>query len=264
MLESLIHVPPTFGYGLLFLLVGTESAGVPLPGETALLTAAVLAAQGHLSLPLVIAFAAAAAIIGDNVGYVIGRGAVRPLLTRSGRFQGRRARLLADGEAFFARHGAKAVFLGRWVTGVRVVVAWLAGADRMPWPRFAFWNLLGGVAWASSIALLAYWIGSASSSILGALGLVGLIVAFGAVLGYFVSRRLARTRRHERPVLPRSAPPGSPFASSGGLLPSGDHRHHADCGDRRADEQRRVEGIDEGPGESAHALRAERASTGQE
>ena len=105
MSASLIHVPATLGLGLLFLLVAVESAGVPLPGETALLTAGVLAAHGHLSLPGVIATAAAAAIIGDNVGYVIGRKGVRRLLTRPGRLERRRARWLEQGDAFFARHG---------------------------------------------------------------------------------------------------------------------------------------------------------------
>ena len=195
MLAILIHVPATLGYGLLFVLVGMESAGAPLPGETALLTAAVLAAQGHLSLPLVVATAAAAAIVGDNIGYLIGRGGVRRLLARPGRFERRRERLLADGEAFFARNGGKAVFLGRWVAGLRVVVAWLAGANRMPWPRFALWNALGAVAWASSIGALAYWIGSASSSVIGALGLVGLVVAVSGAVGYVVVRRIARKRR---------------------------------------------------------------------
>jgi membrane protein DedA with SNARE-associated domain len=176
MLASLIHVPATFGYGLLFLLVGMESAGVPLPGETALLTAAVLAAQGSLSLPVVIVTAAAAAIIGDNVGYVIGRRGIRRLLTRPGRFQRRGLRMLEEGEVFFARNGSKAVFLGRWVAGLRVVVAWL-----------------GGIAWATSLGLLAYWLGSTSSSILGALGLVGVAGALGVGLGYFVRKRSSRS-----------------------------------------------------------------------
>jgi membrane protein DedA with SNARE-associated domain len=89
-----------------------ESAGAPLPGETALLTAAVLAAQGHLSLPLVVVVAAAAAIVGDNIGYVIGRSGLRRLLARPGWFQRRHARLLEEGEVFFARNGSAAVFFG--------------------------------------------------------------------------------------------------------------------------------------------------------
>lgn len=194
MLASFFQVPASLGYGVLFLLVGAESAGAPLPGETALLTAAVLAVQGHLSLPLVIVIGAAAAIIGDNVGYLIGRGGLRRLLIRPGRFELRRARLLEQGEAFFARNGSAAVFFGRWVTGLRVVVAWLAGADRMPWRRFALWNALGGIAWSSSLCLLVYWIGSTSSSILGTLGLVGLAAALLAAVGYVAMTRFVRAR----------------------------------------------------------------------
>lgn len=194
---SLVHVSATLGYGLLFLLIAVESAGVPLPGETALLTAAALAGQGRLSLLPVIVTAALAAIVGDNVGYLIGRSGFRRLLARPGRFERGRKRLLEEGEAFFARHGAKAVFLGRWVTGVRVVVAWLAGAERMPWRRFALWNALGGVAWAGSIGLLAYWIGSASSSVVTALGFVGVAAVVAAAGGYLVTRRRRARYRSE-------------------------------------------------------------------
>jgi membrane protein DedA with SNARE-associated domain len=168
-----------------------------VPGETALLTAAALAGQGRLSLLPVIVTAALAAIVGDNVGYLIGRSGVRRLLARPGRFERGRKRLLEEGEAFFARHGAKAVFLGRWVTGVRVVVAWLAGAERMPWRRFALWNALGGVAWAGSIGLLAYWIGSASSSVVTALGFVGVAAVVAAAGGYLVTRRRRARYRSE-------------------------------------------------------------------
>jgi membrane protein DedA with SNARE-associated domain len=172
--------------------VGVESAGFPVPGETSLIAAAVLASQGHLSLPLVIASAAAAAIVGDNVGYVIGRRGGRWLLTRPGRWQRSRARLLERGEVFYVRHGPAAVFLGRWVPWLRVTAAWLAGANRMPWPRFLFWNALGGVAWATSIGVAAYVLGNAAAAVLGTAGLVivlALIVGGGLVL---LSRRLRR------------------------------------------------------------------------
>src|SRR5919199_4271620 len=115
------------GYVALALLVGGESAGVPLPGETALITAGILASRGHLSLPLVIAVAAAAAIVGDNVGYVIGRRGGRWLLTRPGRWHDERLALVERGERFFARHGGKTVFFGRWLPVLRITAAWLAG-----------------------------------------------------------------------------------------------------------------------------------------
>src|SRR4051812_10716930 len=148
MVAALINVPTGIGYPLLFGFVAAESAGALVPGETALIVAAVLAAQGALSLPLVIAVSAGAAIVGDNVGYVIGRKWLRRLIDRPGRLAARRRQLIERGEAFFARYGSAAVFLGRWLPGLRVVASWLAGAERMPWRRFELWNALGGISWA--------------------------------------------------------------------------------------------------------------------
>ena len=105
MLAALIDVPAAIGYPVLFGLVAAESAGALVPGETGLIVAAALAAQGGLSLPLVIAVAAGAAIVGDNVGYVIGRRGLRPLVERPGRWGTRRRQVIERGEVFFARHG---------------------------------------------------------------------------------------------------------------------------------------------------------------
>jgi membrane protein DedA with SNARE-associated domain len=179
---ALLGIPAAAGYAGLGLLVGGESAGLPIPGETSLLATAVLASQGRLSLPIVIAVAAGAATAGDNAGYLIGRRAGRWLLTRPGRWQRRRGLLLAQGEAFFERHGAKAVFLARWAPGLRITAAWLAGAGRMRWPRFLFWNAAGGAAWATSIGLAGYFIGKAASTVLGAAGFVLLAAIVVAAL----------------------------------------------------------------------------------
>jgi membrane-associated protein len=198
---ALFQLPSMFGYPLLFALVGAESSGLPVPGETALLAAAVLAAQGRLSIVLVIVTAAAGAIVGDNVGYLIGRSGLRRVLERPGWFEGRRRSLLREGEEFFARNGGKAVFLARWVTGIRVVIAWLAGAERMPWPRFALWNAAGGIAWATSVGLLAYLLGSASSNLVVDFGFVGAAVA--AVSGAtWVVRRRRRASGHDATARP--------------------------------------------------------------
>jgi membrane-associated protein len=185
MLAALLDVPANVGYPLLFVLVGAESAGALVPGETSLIAAAVLASQGRLSLPLVVAVAATAAILGDNIGYLIGRRGLRRLLDRSGRWSAHRQRLVARGEAFFARHGSAAVFFGRWLPGLRVVASWLAGANRMRWRRFLLWNALGGIAWASTVGTAAYLIGRSASGSLGAIGFVGLALA---ALVYLVSR----------------------------------------------------------------------------
>jgi membrane-associated protein len=170
-------------------LVGGESAGLPIPGETSLLASSVLASQSKLSISLVIAVAAGAAVAGDNAGYLIGRRGGRWLLVRPGRWQHARRRLLMDGEAFFARHGGKAVFLARWVPGLRLTGAWLAGAARMRWRSFFLWNALGGVAWATTIGLGGYFLGTAASRVVGPAGLALLALLVALAVAVLVLRR---------------------------------------------------------------------------
>lgn len=194
---ALIEVARNVGYPLLALLVGAEASGVPVPGETALIAASILASQGQLSIEVVIAIAAAAAIVGDNVGYLIGSRVGRRLLTRPGRGQERRREMLRRGDELFARHGAKAVFFGRWISGLRVWASWLAGMTTMPWRSFLLWNALGGIGWALCFGLLGYFGGEAAAHLAARLG-AGAAVAFAVALalGYvLVHRRLARRRR---------------------------------------------------------------------
>src|SRR3954452_4555992 len=165
--------------------------GIPVPGETALIAAALLAHDGKMDIVPLIVIAAAAAILGDNVGFAIGRKGGRRLFVMPGPFHRQRLDALAAGEPFFARHGPKAVFLGRWVAGLRIASAWLAGMNRMSWPRFLFWNALGGICWATSIGLGAYFIGHAFEDIIG----IGGIVAAGVVTGTLA---LAFVWRHRR------------------------------------------------------------------
>ncbi len=193
MLASLIdvnHLIEVAGYPLMFLLVMSESSGLPIPGETALIAAAVLASRGKLEIELVIALAAAAAIIGDNIGYLIGRKGGRWLLLRPGPFLERRRQVLITGEPFFERHGPKAVFFGRFILGLRVWASWLAGATRMPWRSFFLWNALGGVIWASAIGLIAYHLGRSAGNVVEAFGLYGaaaLLLAIGSA--FYMHRR---------------------------------------------------------------------------
>src|ERR1700716_3359182 len=148
------HLLQVAGYPLLFVIVMGESSGVPVPGETALITASVLASRGKLQIELVIALAATAAIIGDNIGYLIGRKGGRWLLERPGAFERQRRLVLGWGEPFFERHGPKAVFLGRFILGLRVWASWLAGATRMNWRSFVLWNALGGICWGAVVGRL--------------------------------------------------------------------------------------------------------------
>jgi undecaprenyl-diphosphatase len=161
-----------------------------VPGETSLVAAAILASEGRLELPVVVVVAAGAAVAGDNAGYLIGRRGGRWLLVRPGRWEQSRRRFLAAGEAFFARHGGKAVFLARWAPGMRMTASWLAGAGGMGWRRFLLWNAAGAVTWATGIALAGYFLGKAASTIFGGvgLGLLAAVVLLGAA-ALFIRRR---------------------------------------------------------------------------
>jgi membrane protein DedA with SNARE-associated domain len=177
------------GYPALFGLVMAEAGGAPLPGETALIAAGALAGQGHLDVVVVIALAACAAIVGDNVGYLIGRHGGRRLLERPGRLERHRRRVLDVGEPFFGRHGPKAVFFGRWILGLRVWASWLAGITRMPWRSFLVFNALGGITWATTVGVLAYLAGDAVGALVRGAGLAALAVGALIVAGAVVLRR---------------------------------------------------------------------------
>lgn len=202
MLASLINIAGNIGYPALGALVGAESMGVPLPGETALILTAIVASQGKLSIVLVILVAAAGAIIGDNIGFfLIGRKGGRRLLERPGRFESERRRMLEIGDPFFERHGAKAVFFGRWITGLRTWASWLAGASEMHWLTFLFWNALGGILWATTIGLAAYFAGDTAKKVIDAVGLYALIAAavIAAGAGAYLLRRRRRSADRRRP-----------------------------------------------------------------
>jgi membrane protein DedA with SNARE-associated domain len=182
-------------YGLFFLfgIVCLESAGLWLPGETALIAAAVYASKGKLSITAVIVVAAVAAIIGDNIGYWAGREGGRRLLYRYALLGKFADRVLPAGERFFARHGGKAVFLARFFGGVRVTGAWMAGITRMNWWRFLGWNAAGGVVWAVAVGLIAFFAGKAAADALARYGVVaaigGAILFVLAIAGLHVWRR---------------------------------------------------------------------------
>jgi membrane-associated protein len=189
-LASFLSVARDVGYPVLFVLVAIETMGIPVPGETAVFTAGVLASSGHLEIGLVIAVTAVAAVIGDNIGFAIGRRVGRRVLLAPGPLERHRRRVIEVGEPFFERHGPKAVFLGRWITGLRITSAWLAGVNRMSWPTFLFWNALGGICWAVSIGLLAYFVGRGAERFVNIAGVGGaVLVVVGAVVAWIVIRR---------------------------------------------------------------------------
>ena len=178
---------------VMFALLALESFGLPLPGETALIACSVLASQGSLSIAAVIVVGVLAAIIGDNLGYWTARLGGRNLLLRYDITRNYAERYLPRGERFFAKHGGKTVFIGRFVAVLRVTSAWIAGLSHMHWWRFLAWNAAGGIVWATLVALVSYYLGDAAAK---AIGTYGLFAAGGAlvlvVLGYFVVRRIER------------------------------------------------------------------------
>jgi membrane-associated protein len=199
------------GYPLLFLMVMAESSGLLVPGETALITAAVLASQGKLQIELVIPLAAAGAIVGDNIGYVIGRKGGRWVLERPGRFERRRKEVLEIGEPFFERHGPKAVFFGRFLLGLRVWASWLAGGTRMHWRSFVLWNALGGITWATGVGLIAYFLGHSAGNTIQTFGLYGLVAALIGIVSALVLHR--RHRKRTAAARGRAARSGGPPSS---------------------------------------------------
>jgi membrane protein DedA with SNARE-associated domain len=188
------HLLNSYGLLLLFAVIAAESAGVPLPGETALIAASILAAQGHYSIVSVIVVAASAAILGDNAGYWIGRTGGRALLERWGPVRRYAERAIPPGERFFKKHGGKTVFIGRFVAVLRVTAAWLAGITQMSWWRFFLWNASGGIVWATGVSLLAYYFGKAAADAVQTYGIYALVAIVVAAAIVFLGMRLLRKR----------------------------------------------------------------------
>jgi membrane protein DedA with SNARE-associated domain len=183
-----------YGLVLLFVLVAIESAGIPVPGETGLITAAFLAHQGHYSIVWVIVVAAVGAIAGDNIGYWLGRLGGRRLLERWSITRRYAEKTLPRAEAFFRRHGSKTVFFGRFIAILRVTAAWMAGISHMHWWLFALWNALGGILWATGIGLLAYFAGKAAADAVSRYGLYAVVAILVVGALGFVVLKLAHRR----------------------------------------------------------------------
>lgn len=190
-MTALVH---DYGLIALFLIVMLESGGVPLPGETALVAAGVFASRGELNIVEVIVVAAAAAIIGDNLGYWIGRTGGRKLLERS-KFLSRWTKdVLPWAEGFFHRHGAKTIFIGRFFSILRVTAAWMAGVSRMPWLKFLAWNAAGGICWAVLVGLVAYYAGHAAADAISRYGLIGGVALVALAVLAFIGFHLWKKR----------------------------------------------------------------------
>lgn len=197
-------IPPLAVYGLVLVVIGVESMGIPLPGEVALVSAALLAAAGALTPEGVAISASLGAVIGDSVGYVIGRRGGRALLERLGKRFPRHLgpAQLTRAEATFHKHGIWAVFFGRFVALLRILAGPLAGSLRMPYWKFFAANASGGIVWATGTTLVIYFLGKVAEQWLSSFSWVLLAVA---VVGGLITTALLRRRAH-RMVTAEPAP----------------------------------------------------------
>jgi membrane protein DedA with SNARE-associated domain len=188
--SALSHLIETYGYWALFGLLVLESAGLPLPGETALVAAALYAGTTHrLDIALVILAAAGGAVLGYNIGFWVGREFGLRLVLRYGRYIGLDERRLKLGHYLFLRHGGKIVFFGRFVALLRAFAALLAGINRMPWRRFLLFNACGGILWAMLYGLGGYLLGHAVQRFAEPVGLAALVLAVVVAVGWIALRR---------------------------------------------------------------------------
>ena len=184
------------GLPLLFVVVMLESFGIPLPGETALIFFGVLASQGNYDVIAVIAVAASAAIVGDNLGYwFLGRIGGRALFRRNKYLHRYAETVIPRAEKLMHRHGAATVFFGRFIAILRFTAAWVAGLGRMHWWKFLFWNAAGGIAWATLVSLVAYYGGKAAADAIARYGVyaaVGVVVLtiIGWLIVHFAKKRI--------------------------------------------------------------------------
>ena len=185
--SNLMNLLATYGYIAVLLFVGIESIGIPFPGETMLIIAAIYAGTSHrLSILLIILAAAAGAILGDNIGFWVGREGGFRLLRRYGRYIGLNERKLKLGLYLFRKHGGKVVFFGRFVAVLRTLAAFLAGTNRMHWSRFLVFNALGGIVWATIYGLGGYFLGNNIHRFTGPIGTVTILLAILIIIVFLI------------------------------------------------------------------------------
>ena len=188
-----MHFIQQYGYLGIAVVVGLESMGLPLPGEATLIAAALYAGKTQaLNIWVIIACASTGAILGDNLGFWIGREIGFRLLLRYGAYLRLTESRIKLGEYLFQRHGGKIVFFGRFISLLRSLAALLAGVNQMSWPRFLLFNATGGTLWATLYGLAAFYIGREVESLRRPIG-IGLLVV-GVLV---VSIALVFIARHE-------------------------------------------------------------------
>ncbi len=257
-LQTLQNALNVLGYPAVTLFVMIESSGIPFPGETMLLLASFYAAVSHqLQIPIVIACAAFGAIIGDNLGYLVGHTGGRALVMRYGKYVFIKPEHLDRAERFFAEHGNKTVFFGRFIAVLRAWAAFLAGVNKMPWPTFLTYNASGGILWATTFGTLGFYAGRLFHNNFGLVeqiardvGWVGLALVVALILLLYFIYLLRRSHRTQSPANEKGDQETGSKATTIKLEPSADALtldHQAEVADPAAAVSSQDALIDIGP-----------------
>jgi membrane protein DedA with SNARE-associated domain len=195
-LQLIEHYMLAYGYWAVFFGVMLENAGVPVPGETILLIAGYFASTGKFNLALVMVIAASGAVVGDNIGFAIGHHFGRGVLLRIGRFFFLTPKRFAYMEKYFESHGNKTILVARFITGLRVFAALLAGASRkMPWKVFFLYNVAGAVLWSVVITTLGYLFGQSLPLLIRWVGRSGTIILIAIIVIGLIAWRVQKHRK---------------------------------------------------------------------
>jgi membrane protein DedA with SNARE-associated domain len=217
--EQLHHLFATYGVWIVALVVAIESIGIPLPGEAVLVAASIYAATHGGSIELVIAAAVAGAIVGDNIGFLVGRTLGYPILVKFGPRLGITEGRIKLGQYLFSEYGSVVVFIGRFFAVLRCLAAFLAGANQMTWGRFLVANAAGALVWASIVGISAYTLGRSIHQVHGPVAIVGVCIAIALAVGviWYLRRHEAELQQRAEMAIPgpigARSPHGAPTQS---------------------------------------------------
>ncbi|MEP6945864.1 MAG: DedA family protein [Acidobacteriota bacterium] len=196
-LELIEHYMLIYGYWAVFFGVMLENAGLPVPGETILLVAGYFSATGNFNIWLVMLIAAAGAMIGDNIGFAVGHHFGRGFILKVGKYLWLTPKRFEHMENYFKSHGNKTILVARFITGLRVFAALLAGASHMKWRIFLVYNMAGAIIWAVVITALGHFFGHSLPVLVEWVGRTGTILLVLGIIAAFIAWRIYRVKTEE-------------------------------------------------------------------
>jgi membrane protein DedA with SNARE-associated domain len=205
--DDMLSLIERYDYLIVFLGVALEGVGIPLPGETVLITAGALVHRGSLTLWETMVMGSLGAVMGGQAGYLAGRFGGRPFVLRWGRYVFITPERLGRAERFFEQHGGRAVFLARFITGLRVFGALVAGISRMSWSKYTLYSVLGGVVWAAAAVSLGYFLWASIGLVEHWIGRTSLLLAATVVLVVILRWSYRKATRTGRDANPKKSPP---------------------------------------------------------